>query len=325
MYIKNKERGVILISVLLIVLVLSAIAMSIGNNFLLAFKRSIYQDLQSNSFELFKNIESISLKRIEEKNRFGSQALTKDDPLFKDTFYFELPNGQLYAQISDASNCLNINSVVVSLSNKNYVQNPKGMAALKKYLMYKEFDERDIDSLIDQMIDWIDIDNQPRQGGLEDYFYTGPLHNPQQYTSKRLFYDLSELKNLPAFRKFNWDNVSNYLCSIPLSGNSKVNINTLNMEDSELLSSLLPNVTVKDAEAIIASIPQEGFVDISQLMLEFPGVDFTNSDATIFFTSNLFSIKSEIISDDMKISSESILYLENNRNGYIVSRTYNGL
>ena len=324
MYIKNKERGVILITVLLIVLVLSAIAMSIGNNFLLAFKRSIYQDLQANSFELFKNIESISIQRIEEKNRFGSQALTKDDPLFKDAFYFELPNGQLYAQISDASNCLNINSVV-SLSNKNYVQNPKGMAALKKYLMFKEFDERDIDSLIDQMIDWIDIDNQPRQGGLEDYFYTGPLHTPQQYTSKRLFYDLSELKNLPAFRNFNWDDVSNYLCSIPLSGNSKVNINTLNMEDSELLSSLLPNATVKDAEAIIASIPQEGFVDISQLMLEFPGVDFTNSDATIFFTSNLFSIKSEIISEDMKISSESILYLENNRNGYIVSRTYNGL
>lgn len=324
MYIKNKERGVILITVLLIVLVLSAIAMSIGNNFLLAFKRSIYQDLQSNSFELFKNIESISIQRIEEKNRFGSQALTKDDPLFKDAFYFELPNGQLYAQISDASNCLNINSVV-SLSNKNYVQNPKGMAALKKYLMYKKFDERDIDSLIDQMIDWIDIDNQPRQGGLEDYFYTGPLHTPQQYTSKRLFYDLSELKNLPAFRNFNWNDVSNYLCSIPLSGNSKVNINTLNMEDSELLSSLLPNATLKDAEAIIASIPQEGFVDISQLMLEFPGVDFTNSNATIFFTSNLFSIKSEIISEDMKISSESILYLENNRNGYIVSRTYNGL
>jgi general secretion pathway protein K len=223
MYIKNKERGVILITVLLIVLVLSAIAMSIGNNFLLAFKRSIYQDLQSNSFELFKNIESISIQRIEEKNRFGSQALTKDDPLFKDAFYFELPNGQLYAQISDASNCLNINSVV-SLSNKNYVQNPKGMAALKKYLMYKKFDERDIDSLIDQMIDWIDIDNQPRQGGLEDYFYTGPLHTPQQYTSKRLFYDLSELKNLPAFRNFNWNDVSNYLCSIPLSGNSKVNI-----------------------------------------------------------------------------------------------------
>jgi type II secretory pathway component PulK len=88
---------------------------------------------------------------------------------------------------------------------------------------------------------------------------------------------------------------------------------------------LLPNATLKDAEAIIASIPQEGFVDISQLMLEFPGVDFTNSNATIFFTSNLFSIKSEIISEDMKISSESILYLENNRNGYIVSRTYNGL
>jgi type II secretory pathway component PulK len=77
MYIKNKENGVILISVLLIVLVLSAIAMSIGSNFLLAFKRSIYQDLQTNSFELFKNVESISIKRIEEKNRFGVSALSK--------------------------------------------------------------------------------------------------------------------------------------------------------------------------------------------------------------------------------------------------------
>ena len=59
MYIKNKDKGVILISVLLIVLVLSAIAMSIGSNFLLAFKRSVYQDLESNSLELFHNIESI--------------------------------------------------------------------------------------------------------------------------------------------------------------------------------------------------------------------------------------------------------------------------
>ena len=199
------------------------------------------------------------------------------------------------------------------------------MASIKKLLLLKEFDERDIDSLIDQMIDWIDIDNQPRQGGLEDYFYTGPLHTPQQYTSKRLFYDLSELKNLPAWRKFNWNDIDKNLCSIPISGNSKVNINTLNIEDSELLSSLLPNATVKDAEAIIANIPQEGFVDISQLVTEFPGVDFTKSDASISFTSNLFSIKSEIISDELKISSESIMYLENNRNGYVVSRTYNGL
>ena len=324
MYIKNKDKGVILISVLLIVLVLSAIAMSIGNNFLLAFKRSVYQDLESNSLELFKNLESISIQKIEEKNRFGAQVLTKDDPLFKETFYFELPNGQLYAQISDASNCLNINSIV-SLSNNKYVQNPRGIAAFKKLLMYQEFDERNIDSLIDQMLDWIDQDNQPRGGGLEDYFYTGPLHSPQQYTSKRLFYDLSELKNLPAFRLFNWDKVISHLCSIPLPGSSRININTLTEGDEELLSSLLPNARFNEAEMIIANIPREGFVDLSQLMMEFPSINFANSESSIFFTSNLFSIKSEIMSEDMEISSQSIIYLENNKNGYIISRTYNGL
>ncbi len=89
MYTKNKNnKGVILISVLLIVLVLSAIAISIGSNFLLAFKRSIYQDFETNSLELFKSIESISIKKVEEKNRFGAQVLSKSDPLFSDVFYF---------------------------------------------------------------------------------------------------------------------------------------------------------------------------------------------------------------------------------------------
>ena len=325
MYTKNKNnKGVILISVLLIVLVLSAIAISIGSNFLLAFKRSIYQDFETNSLELFKSIESISIKKVEEKNRFGAQVLSKGDPLFSDVFYYELPNGKLSSQITDASNCININSVVL-LSNNNYTQNPKGIASLKKLLLHKEFDERNIDALIDQMIDWIDTDNQPRAEGLEDYFYTGPLHSPKQYTGKRLFYDLSELMNLPAFRYFNLKQLNNHLCAIPVSGNSRVNINLLTPEDSDLLSALLPNSTIEDANLIISNTPQEGFVDMSQLIREFPSIDFKNSNATIFFTSNLFSIKSEIISEEMKISSNSFLYLENNKRGYIISRTYNGL
>ncbi len=324
MYIKNKDKGVILISVLLIVLVLSAIAMSIGSNFLLAFKRSVYQDLESNSLELFHNIESISIKRIEEKNRFGSQILTKEDPLFKDAFYYEHPSGQLFAQLSDASNCLNINSIV-SLSNNNYIPNPKGIAAFKKLLILKEFDERNIDSLLDQMIDWIDVDNQPRGSGLEDYFYTGPLHKPQQYTSKRLFYDLSELKNLPAISYFDWKKLKENICVVPFAGMSKVNINLLNEADYEVLTAVLPNISINDAKLIISNTPKDGYIDIRQLMQDFPSIDFTNSNASIFFTSNLFLLKSEIIKDELKVSAESIIYLENNRTGYIISRSYNGL
>ncbi len=324
MYTKNKERGVILISVLLIVLVLSAIAMSIGNNYLLAFKREVYQNIESNGVELFRNIESFSIKKIEEKNRFGSQILTKNDPLLNETLSFELPNGQLYAKISDASNCLNINSIVY-LTNNNYLPNLKGISDLKRLLAYKEFDQRNIDSLIEQMIDWVDIDNQPRAGGLEDYFYTGPLHSPQQYTSKRLFFDLSELKNLPATRLFNWKELSSDLCAIPVAGNSRINMNTLSEKDALLLSAMLPNSSINDAEFIIANIPQEGYVDIYQLIKQFPGIDFSKSGDSILFTSNQFIVKSEIISEEMKISSHSLILLENTKKGYVISRTYNGI
>ena len=60
-------------------------------------------------------------------------------------------------------------------------------------------------------------------------------------------------------------------------------------------------------------------------MQDFPSIDFTNSNASIFFTSNLFLLKSEIIKDELKVSAESVIYLENNRTGYIISRSYNGL
>ncbi len=34
----------------------------------------------------------------------------------------------------------------------------------------KDIDERIVNQMIDQIIDWIDLDNEPRNNGLEDYF-----------------------------------------------------------------------------------------------------------------------------------------------------------
>ena len=57
------------------------------------------------------------------------------------------------------------------------------------------------DEAIDQIIDWIDGESNPRAYGLEDYYYSGPLNNPKEYTGSRLFHALAEIKGLPAIRK----------------------------------------------------------------------------------------------------------------------------
>ena len=46
-----------------------------------------------------------------------------------------------------------------------------------------EVDNNLISESVDQIIDWIDRDTLQRANGLEDYYYTGPLHNPREYLS----------------------------------------------------------------------------------------------------------------------------------------------
>ena len=67
--------------------------------------------------------------------------------------------------------------------------NDRSINVLSDMLLFLNYEVRQIDSLIDQIIDWVDYDDQPRSNGYEDYFYTGPINEPRQYTSKRTLYD----------------------------------------------------------------------------------------------------------------------------------------
>src|SRR6056300_203296 len=107
-----RTKGVVLISVLLIVLLLSSIAMLIGNNYLVAFKRAQYIEFQTVSLNIFRNIESLALKKIDNELKFNSKVLARNNPLLTNDFFFELNQRSVSAKIIDAANCFNINSLV---------------------------------------------------------------------------------------------------------------------------------------------------------------------------------------------------------------------
>ena len=74
-----KDKGVVLISILLIVLILSSVAVLFGNKYLLSLKRAHYLDFQSLSLNSFRNIESLSKKMIENEHKFNSNNLSKNN------------------------------------------------------------------------------------------------------------------------------------------------------------------------------------------------------------------------------------------------------
>ena len=187
-----KTKGVVLISVLLIVLLLSSIAMLIGNNYFVSFKRAQYNEFQTVALNVFRNIESLAQK-IDNELRFNTKVHARNNSLFINDFFFELNQGSVTAKINDAANCFNINSLVQK-SEKEFNPNDKNINVFLKLMSLNEVEPNLADEAVDQIIDWIDINPNPRTYGLEDYFYSGPLNNPKEYTASRMFHDIAEIR-----------------------------------------------------------------------------------------------------------------------------------
>ena len=321
---KFRNKGVVLISILLIVLLLSAVAITFGNKYLVSLKRAQYIEFQSLSLNAFRNVEAMSLNKIDKFSRFNSTNLTKENPLLTDEIYFEINGATIIGSIHDASNCFNINSLVRA-GKEDYQENKKSMNVFRELMYLAEVDNNVAEEIIDQIIDWIDKNSNPRAYGLEDYYYSGPLHNPREFSGSRLLIDVEELKSIPSIRLVDWNIFQELFCAYPFATDLKLNINTLDKNNIFLLTSFFPKIDLKDAEYIIENIPLDGFQDINAFLQSFDGIDLSSPNGEILFTSDIFNIKTVIDYEGYSASSSSTLIYGKNKNGYILSRTYNGI
>ncbi len=321
---KFRNKGVVLISILLIVLLLSAVAITFGNKYLVSLKRAQYIEFQSLSLNAFRNVEAMSLNKIDKFSRFNSSNLTKENPLLTNEIYFEINGATIVGSIDDASNCFNINSLVRA-SKDDYQENKKSMNVFRELMYLAEVDNNVTEEIIDQIIDWIDKNSNPRAYGLEDYYYSGPLHNPREFSGGRLLIDIEELKSIPSVRLVDWNIFRDLFCAYPFASDLKLNINTLDKNNILLLTAFFPKIDLKDSEYIIENIPKNGFQDINAFLQSFDDIDLSSPNGEILFTSDIFNIETVIDYEGYSASSKSTLIYGKNKNGYILSRTYNGI
>jgi type II secretory pathway component PulK len=318
-----KTKGVVLISVLLTVLLLSSIAVVIGNNYFVSFKRAQYLEFQTVSLNIFSSIESLALKKIDNELRFNTKFHAKNNALFTNDFIFKTQKGVVSGKIIDSSNCFNINALV-SRNNNTYKPNKENIAIFERLLSLSEIENNLIDEAIDQIIDWIDADDNPRAFGLEDYYYSGPLNNPKEYTSARIFYSIQEIKSLPAIRDIGWQVFEKYFCALPHNDLS-ININTITGNKSLLLSSLFENLPYSDAEYVIDNIPEDGIKNLNELSNLFPSYKLEKSQNYLNFSSSHFELVTSLSYESYYSESKSKIYYGANNNSYIISRIYNGI
>ena len=315
------KPGVILITTLLIVMVMSVISMQISKNFFIALKREAYLDFKNLSYQMLLSSEAQAIETVKRNIDSYRNKLTANNPLLTRNFTYDYDIFSLELKIIDGSNCFNLNSIFNS-SSKGYEVNEPRREWLDRYLQLKLLNPTDIESFFDQLIDWVDLDNQPLNFGAENYYYMGPMSKVNQFTPKRLLVDLSEIKNLPVMRNLDFLDMSAQLCVIPGSTSQLININTLKPSDTMLIAAFFDEKNLEYVESQIMSLPEEGYDEINSFIKKF--TDATNFPTQILsINSKTFKLRTKIIDESFSAELESLVILDVSNTAKVLNRNFN--
>ena len=315
------KPGVILITTLLILMVMSVISMQVSKNFYVSLQREAYLDFKNQSYHMLVNSEKQAIKNLQKEIKLYESKLTLSDPILKNKYYYQNDLMTLEIEVSDASNCFNLNSLFDQSSTASQIR-PAYRDWLSRYLELKSLSKVKIQSFMDQLIDWVDQDNQPLNYGAENYFYIGPASQTQQFTPKRLLVDLSEIQNFPIMQNLNFTEMTSNLCVIPGSTKQLLNINTLVKEDALLVASFFNEKNLEFTESQILNLPKNGYDDISVFANHF-SKSAIYPPQVLSINSRTFNLEGTIINENFSATIESLVILELSSTVKILSRTFN--
>lgn len=315
------KPGVILITTLLIVMILSIISVQISKNFYISLKREAYLDFKNLSHQMLMSSEKQAIKSLQKNIKSFQSKLTLNDSLLNNKFYFQNALMVLEVSVLDASNCFNLNSLFKPSGN-SYEIRPLYKAWLKRYLKLKQFNEADIESFIDQLVDWVDRDNQPLNFGAENYFYIGPASKISQFTPKRLLVDISEINNFPIMERMDYRDLITNLCVLPNRNNQIININSLVQSDSLLIAAFFDEENLEYTASQILNMPKNGYDDANVFIDQFNQASKFPSQV-LSINSQTFKLQSDIINENFSANLETLVILDISNSAEVISRTFN--
>jgi len=315
------KPGVILITTLLIVMILSIISVQISKNFYISLKREAYLDFKNLSHQMLMSSEKQAIKSLQKNIKSFQSKLTLNDSLLNNKFYFQNDLMILEVSVLDASNCFNLNSLFKPSGN-SYEIRPLYKAWLKRYLKLKQFNEADIESFIDQLVDWVDRDNQPLNFGAENYFYIGPASKISQFTPKRLLVDISEINNFPIMERMDYRDLITNLCVFPNRNNQIININSLVQSDSLLIAAFFDEENLEYTSSQILNMPKNGYDDVNVFIDQFNQASKFPSQV-LSINSQTFILQSDIINENFSANLETLVILDNSNSAEVLGRTFN--
>ena len=255
----DNREGMALLTVLLLVAVMSVVAVAVLDDVRFSVRRATNAETQAQAQWYASGAEALARRQVA-RLMAADPARTPLEPAWNGRrLGFPIENGSISAVVTDGQGCFNLNSLVEGVGEDLMARSLGRTQFLALGRAVGAPDSR-MRAVADALTDWLDADGVSRPMGAEDGAYAG-LATPYR-TGGVMLAEVSELRAVKGVDADLYRRLRPWVCALPTSRLSPLNVNTLTPEQAPLLMMLTDNALgPESARAVIARRPRDGWSD----------------------------------------------------------------
>ena len=286
MLLPRKQRGVALLTVLMILSIMIAVAVTMTGRLTKSIKLTEGLIVSQSAYWYGQAAAEMSVLALNDDFK-DSEIVSLDQKWANPNLYFPLQNGSVAGSFKDMRSCFNVNA----LRKSDAVKTPPGTAPappgtapappstnndpaivlteFKLLLTELGINSEQAKIIADSTRDWVDNNNQTGGSqGAEDSYYQG-LGVPYLAANKMMV-DISELRAVRGVGQKTYDVIKPFLCAIPVT-DQKIDVNTVSTKQPEILYALFgknSQLSIDLFKQVLAKRPVSGWSSVDQFLAE---------------------------------------------------------
>ncbi|MDP3813508.1 type II secretion system minor pseudopilin GspK [Pseudomonas sp.] len=305
------QRGMALITVLLVVAVVTVVSAGIIARQQLSIRSSANQLHVRQAWHYALGGETLAKALLQRDLRQGDPRAPVDhlaEAWAKPLAPFALDEGgELRVQIIDLTGRFNLNSL---LRQNQPIE--AAVAQFRRLLLGLQIET----PYADRLLDWLDADQEATGGyGAEDNQYL--LLQPPYRAANRLLADVSELRLLLEMSEADYQRLLPFVSALP--ADATLNVNTAS---ARVLASLADGLSLSTAQGLVAARGAQGYSDLPSFIAQLGGL--TPQSQGLAVGSQYFQVISEVNVGDRRQVLRSTLQRASDGKLYVLARDLGG-
>jgi len=266
---KDSQRGAALITALLLVALMAMVAVQLVNLTRFATARTAWIDRGAQAYWYAQGARELAELALVKSGEASRPVMRSDELWMSGLQVFPVEGGLVSGEIRDGANCLNLNALAPENADDPVTRQEleaQAQWSRRSFILLANQSEVPVglaETVLAQLVDWIDRDGQPELKGAEDQTYA--RFDPPYLTANQSLVELMELRALPAMTPALFEVLARFACVRPINSQPALNLNSLRLEQAGLLSTVFDGrLSRSDAETVLFRRPAAGYEALAE-------------------------------------------------------------